>query len=528
MAKYEIPFGVIKDDDVYYESSVYVSFNKNDIAEFEQFVVEHNYSCEFVDVPGTMYDKCMDYAWERALHEYKDIATSELEYSVVLQEIIPESLLNVLSQETREKVMNNIPYEFLMYDEDNLEDAEYNDANAEVKGKVNDSSIENSSLKKKESTNINNQSAPYMYRYEFDAAAREFDYSSRENEIHPTLLLRDQFVKHFDIDFIKNMKLDDYCIGSGRKNITCFCYAIEQSFRNLGVILGSTAQKFGIYYSTKDNSYTYTSKFGDSKTKAFNSVKRNLVSLIEAGREEDTDRIVSNIFSHTVKGKILSLYYPDKYLNIFSDEHLNHFLDKLGLGTEELYLGDPVYKRKAIVDFKNKDESLAAWEMDKFSSFLYSIFPIKDENKCGLISDSDYFMIVGEKYVKVERKHKQMQNALFMLLSDDYKNLKMEEAPDFTSKDKVDIMGKHVASGEKHYFEVKTFNAKQSIREALGQILEYAHYPQKNNADKLFIVGLGKPTTKDKEYMGFLRQAYNLPVWYRWYDEKKDNLSEEY
>ena len=68
----------------------------------------------------------------------------------------------------------------------------------------------------------------------------------------------------------------------------------------------------------------------------------------------------------------------------------------------------------------------------------------------------------------------------------------------------------------------------QSIREALGQILEYAHYPQKNNADKLFIVGLGKPTTKDKEYMDFLRQAYNLPVWYRWYDEKKDILSDVY
>lgn len=367
-----------------------------------------------------------------------------------------------------------------------------------------------------------------MDRNEFEIAAKAFDYSKRAADLHASLVLRDEFVKHFNTDFIKNMKLDDYCIGSGRKNITCFCYAIEQTFRDLGVILGATAKKFGIYYSPKEGTYEYTPKFGDSKTKAFNAVKRSLVSLIEAGEKEDVDKIVKNIFSPMVKGKILSIYYPDRYLNIFSDEHLDHFLDKLGVGSEELYAGDSVYKREAIVAFKNSDPLLAKWEMDKFSSFLYYIFPLGDDSRTGLISDSDYFMTVGEKYVKVERKHKQMQNALLQLLSDDYKNLKMEEAPDFTSKDKVDIMGKHLASGEKHYFEVKTFNAKQSIREALGQILEYAHYPQKSNADKLFIVGLGKPTVKDKEYMDFLRQTYNLPIWYRWYDEKKDILSEQF
>ena len=207
---------------------------------------------------------------------------------------------------------------------------------------------------------------------------------------------------------------------------------------------------------------------------------------------------------------------------------MDHFLNKLGIGNDALYLQDAVYKRKAIVDFKNSDDVLSSWEMDKFSSFLYSIFPVGEDNRQGLISDSDYFMSVGEKYVRVERKHKQIQNALYEILSDEYKNLKMEVAPDFISKDKVDIMGKHIASGERHYFEIKTFNAKSSIREALGQILEYAHYPQKNNADKMYIVGLGKPTTKDNEYLEYLRSSYKIPIWYRWFDEKKHILSGEY
>ena len=367
-----------------------------------------------------------------------------------------------------------------------------------------------------------------MNRNEFDEAAKKYDYSERAKDVQKLLVLRNEFVKHFNTDFIKKMKLEDYCIGLGRNSIFCFCYAIEQSFKDLGVILGATAIKFGIYYSTKEEKYVYGPKFGKSKTTAFNSVKKNLLRLIDAGDKEELEKIEKNIFSSMVKGKILSLYFPEKYLNIFSDIHLDHFLNKLGIGNDALYLQDAVYKRKAIVDFKNSDDVLSSWEMDKFSSFLYSIFPVGEDNRQGLISDSDYFMSVGEKYVRVERKHKQIQNALYEILSDEYKNLKMEVAPDFISKDKVDIMGKHIASGERHYFEIKTFNAKSSIREALGQILEYAHYPQKNNADKMYIVGLGKPTTKDNEYLEYLRSSYKIPIWYRWFDEKKHILSGEY
>lgn len=510
------------DGAVCYESSVDVSFTKSDIAELEQFIIDHNYSYEFVDVPGFMYDKCMAKAWDAAQTEFNELCNPELDYELVLQEAIPDSLLDVISRDVQKKVFDNMPEGYFEYSEDDDTD----DGNNVVEEIHHENPIAPSGKCKQHVTST--KDSEFMYWPEFDAAARSFDYTNRANDLHATLLMLDEFVKHFTLDFIKNMKLEDYCIGSGRKNITCFCYAIEQSFRDLGLILGSTAQKFGIYYSTKDKSYIYTSKFGDSKTKAFNSVKRNLIKLLEAGKEQNVESIVDNIFSPMVKGKILSLYYPDKYLNIFSDEHLDHFLKKLGIGSESLYSGDAVYKRKAIVDFKNSDPLLSAWEMDKFSSFLYSIFPLDDKSDRTLISDSDYYMQIGEKYVKVERKHKQMQNALYLLLCVDYKNLKMEETPGTSSKDKVDILGKHIKTGEKHFFEVKTFNAKQSIREALGQILEYAHYPQKNNADKLFIVGLGKPTTKDKEYMDFLRQAYNLPVWYRWYDEKKDILSGEF
>ena len=57
------------------------------------------------------------------------------------------------------------------------------------------------------------------------------------------------------------------------------------------------------------------------------------------------------------------------------------------------------------------------------------------------------------------------------------------------------------------------YDARLSIREALGQILEYAHYlSSRCKASKLFIVGPESPTRQDLIYLNRLRKEYNLPI----------------
>ena len=73
---------------------------------------------------------------------------------------------------------------------------------------------------------------------------------------------------------------------------------------------------------------------------------------------------------------------------------------------------------------------------------------------------------------------------------------------------------------------MKTSSAKRSIREALGQILEYAHYPHTTRAVKLFIVGPEKPDEKDAQYMEHIRDTYHIPVWFRWYSFEENKLYE--
>lgn len=111
MARYAIPFVIVKDDEIYYESEVQVSFTKKDISELEQFVIEHDYSCMFVDIPSAMFDKCEDKAFEAALKEFKDFRTPELGYRMTFYELMPDSLINALSEEVAAKVVANIPNE---------------------------------------------------------------------------------------------------------------------------------------------------------------------------------------------------------------------------------------------------------------------------------------------------------------------------------------------------------------------------------------------------------------------------------
>lgn len=97
-----------------------------------------------------------------------------------------------------------------------------------------------------------------------------------------------------------------------------------------------------------------------------------------------------------------------------------------------------------------------------------------------------------------------------------------------TDKEFVDIQAID-KQGKKIYFELKTADSvKLSIRQALGQLLEYNHYPNKNNADKLIIVTSLEITQQDMQYLAGIRRRYNIPVYYQQFDMNKKSLSKEF
>ena len=193
--------------------------------------------------------------------------------------------------------------------------------------------------------------------------------------------LRDKFTQKFTPEFINTMPLEMYAIGDkdeGRGEN--FCYVIERDLSGLGRILGSNAFKFGVYYgkieSDEEQKYRFAKKFGDSVEEAYENVRQEILNLLKDGKEENLDRIVKNKISPMFKGKILSSYYPERYLNIFSNEHLKHYLVQLNIDSPpELIKADPVYKRDALIEFKNRDEVMRDWSVDLFAVFLYDYYP---------------------------------------------------------------------------------------------------------------------------------------------------------
>lgn len=200
---------------------------------------------------------------------------------------------------------------------------------------------------------------------------------------------RSSFTKLFNRTGISNMLIDDYTIGKKKSN---FCYALERELGGLGLILGSNAFKFGIYYGEtkkdKNRKYRFTKKLGDTYEEAFENIKKSILELLDAGENGNNDIIIKNKLSPMFKGKILSTYFPEKYLNIFSMNHLDFFLTQLDLDNKSLIKSHEVIKREALMDFKNQDEIMKEWTVDQFTDFLYTQYPGKPPRKGELTNDS--------------------------------------------------------------------------------------------------------------------------------------------
>jgi hypothetical protein len=88
------------------------------------------------------------------------------------------------------------------------------------------------------------------------------------------------------------------------------------------------------------------------------------------------------------KGKILFLYFPDKFVNIFSERHVDHFLSCLRLNNPASEL-DLISKREQLIEFKNTDSVMKDWTTFEFSDFLYRIWhpPPRDEQAPTMLKD---------------------------------------------------------------------------------------------------------------------------------------------
>jgi hypothetical protein len=213
-------------------------------------------------------------------------------------------------------------------------------------------------------------------------ALHKFDSSYDETHEDLALQSRGDFLRAFPIERLRDLEVDDYVIGLKKPT---FCDYVEPKTSLWAVIMGATAFKFGIYYGrTKSDptvKYRFTAKFGDTEKQAFRAVKKALLELVALGGDKtlDFEAIDDNPLSQLFKAKILSLYYPQRFLNVCSQEHLEMLGMELGLGPDR-YISE---YQHLLLQAKKGNPITRTWSNPKFMMYLYETFIHQDEGKSG-------------------------------------------------------------------------------------------------------------------------------------------------
>ena len=166
-----------------------------------------------------------------------------------------------------------------------------------------------------------------------DIAKFEVEYdTSLENA---ALQERGVFLRKFPVHSLGSLTLEEYVVGHQEPS---FCNLVESGSKDWANIQGATSNKFGIYFgrtkSDDERKYRFTRKFGKTKEEAFAAVKAALLDLVALGGAEQPDfaAIDANPLSQMFKAKIISLYYPERFLAVCSSDHLKMLAEIIGYG----------------------------------------------------------------------------------------------------------------------------------------------------------------------------------------------------
>lgn len=124
---------------------------------------------------------------------------------------------------------------------------------------------------------------------------------------------------------------------------------------------------------------------------------------------------------------------------------------------------------------------------------------------------------------KASQLHNDIQNRLYNNLCGQLGTACVGTELDTGSGTTIDIVTKQ--KSKTTFFEIKTSTSvRTSICQAIPQLLEYAYWPDGKRADELVIVSHLPITKAAERYLAYLREQFKLPLSYRQFDLKKNEL----
>lgn len=115
--------------------------------------------------------------------------------------------------------------------------------------------------------------------------------------------------------------------------------------------------------------------------------------------------------------------------------------------------------------------------------------------------------------IDVALRHNALQLALFKVLEAKYGVGNVGTELSTGNGTRIDVVVKQLS--EYWCYEIKTYHSSRAcIRDAIGQLLEYSHWPTGMCASKLVVVGENPIDAQGIAYLDYLKTAYQLPLEY--------------
>ena len=206
------------------------------------------------------------------------------------------------------------------------------------------------------------------------------DYISKDKFFQTLAENKSKFVKRFPLDKLLDIPIEEYIVLKANYPETyndTFTYWLERKEEIGGAIGGGNSSKFYIYMDTSGKyciGYGSKKRYieGDELKYEYNELISKIVKPIELAKEDNIQGIkeLNPPLWNMVLLKILSIYVPDKFIDIYSSsvlvplaEILNLDIDKSPENIIEInYLATK--KLREMDEFKD-------WEMFKLSNFVW-------------------------------------------------------------------------------------------------------------------------------------------------------------
>jgi 5-methylcytosine-specific restriction protein B len=213
---------------------------------------------------------------------------------------------------------------------------------------------------------------------------------------------RESFIKRWPLESIKGMTVEDYADTFTKDS---FIYWLE---RKLGGIGGGNASKFGIY---RNNEGRFSEGVGLSRKdlegeeleNRFNVLKSNILEAIEYVEKGEISKLNETHLQlwTMILNKILSVYFPDKFINIVADKVINAIASDLEIEEQS----NSIVTNHLINEKLMTIDPFPSWSKERLSSFLWETYnPRVFRN----------YYVIGSKYGGHEDKFPEMLKGSFV------------------------------------------------------------------------------------------------------------------